>query len=87
MDLGLEGRTAVVTGASRGIGLAITRGLVANGVHVVAGSLRSSGELDELAKDGQVQVLKVNLAEPAGPARLVALAGDRLGHSSEGRSA
>ena len=78
MDLGLEGKTAVVTGAGRGIGLAITRGLVTNGAHVVAGSLRSSDELDELAKDGRVQVLEVNLAEPGGPARLVALAGDRL---------
>ena len=37
MDLGLNGRTAIVTGASRGIGLAVTRGLVAEGVHVVAG--------------------------------------------------
>jgi len=54
MDLGLEGKTAVVTGASRGIGLAITRGLVANGVRVIAGSLKSSDELDALAKDGLV---------------------------------
>jgi NAD(P)-dependent dehydrogenase (short-subunit alcohol dehydrogenase family) len=29
MDLGLEGRRALVTGASRGIGLAVVRGLVA----------------------------------------------------------
>ena len=42
MDLGLTGRTAVVTGASRGIGLAITRGLVAHGAHVVAGARASS---------------------------------------------
>ncbi len=49
MDLGLEGRTAVVTGASRGIGLAITRAVVANGAHVVAGSLKSSDELESLA--------------------------------------
>jgi NAD(P)-dependent dehydrogenase (short-subunit alcohol dehydrogenase family) len=78
MDLGLSGRTAVVTGAGRGIGLAITRGLVANGVHVVAGSRKSSDELKGLAKDGSVQVLEVDLAEPAGPDRLVALAGDRI---------
>jgi NAD(P)-dependent dehydrogenase (short-subunit alcohol dehydrogenase family) len=78
MDLGLTGRTAVVTGASRGIGLAITRGLAANGVHVVAGSQKSSPELDELARDEKVQVLEVDLAEPDGPGRLVALAGDRV---------
>jgi NAD(P)-dependent dehydrogenase (short-subunit alcohol dehydrogenase family) len=75
MDLGLEGRTAVVTGASRGIGLAITRGLAAHGARVVAGARRSSAELDQLAEKGQVQVLEVDLADPGGPGRLVALAG------------
>jgi NAD(P)-dependent dehydrogenase (short-subunit alcohol dehydrogenase family) len=75
MDLGLAGRTAVVTGASRGIGLAIARGLAAHGVHVVAGARTSSAELDQLAKEGSVQVLEVDLADPDGPARLVARAG------------
>ncbi len=74
MDLGLDGRTAVVTGASRGIGLAITRGLAAHGARVIAGARRSSAELDQLAKQGQVRVLEVDLADPGGPARLVALA-------------
>src|SRR6266576_2075529 len=74
MDLGLTGRTAIVTGASRGIGLAITRGLAAHGAHVVAGARRSSAELDELAKEGSVRVLEVDLTDPGGPARLVALA-------------
>lgn len=35
MDLGLEGKTAVVTGASRGIGLAIARAMVREGVSLV----------------------------------------------------
>ena len=34
MDLGLTGKHAVVTGASRGIGFAVARGLVAEGVDV-----------------------------------------------------
>jgi len=78
MDLRLNGRTAVVTGASRGIGLAITRGLVAEGVHVTAGALKSSAELDELSESGMVRVVEVDLAEPGGPAALVAAAGDRI---------
>ncbi len=35
MELGLNGRTAVITGASKGIGKAIARGLAAEGVNVV----------------------------------------------------
>ena len=83
MDLGLTGRTAVVTGASRGIGLAITRGLSANGVHVVAGARRSSPELGQLAQEGSVRVLEVDLAEPGGPGQLVALAGGFLDITDE----
>jgi hypothetical protein len=55
MDLELGGRTAVVTGASKGIGLAITRALAGAGAHVVAGAQRSSAELDELADGGRVR--------------------------------
>jgi NAD(P)-dependent dehydrogenase (short-subunit alcohol dehydrogenase family) len=78
MDLRLNGQTAVVTGASRGIGLAITRGFVAEGAHVYAGALKSSAELDELAGSGLVQVVEVDLGDPGGPARLIAAAGDRI---------
>jgi NAD(P)-dependent dehydrogenase (short-subunit alcohol dehydrogenase family) len=78
MDLRLNGLTAVVTGASRGIGLAVTRGFVAEGVRVTAGALTSSAELDELARTGPVRVVEVDLAAPDGPVRLVAAAGDRI---------
>ena len=49
MDLQLAGKVAVVTGASKGIGLAVTRSLAAEGVRVVAGAMRGSAELDVLA--------------------------------------
>ncbi len=78
MDLGLNGRTAIVTGASRGIGLAVTRGLVAEGARVTAGARKSTAELDELAGTGLVRVVQVDLSGPDGPARLVAAAGDRI---------
>ena len=35
MDLGLKDKVAVITGGSTGIGLAVGRGLAAEGVHVV----------------------------------------------------
>ena len=40
MDLGLAGKRAVVTGASKGIGLAVAQTLAAEGVHVVADRAR-----------------------------------------------
>src|SRR5262249_46782029 len=75
MDLGLAGRTAVVTGASRGSGVAPTRGRAAEGAPAAAGARRSPAELNQLAKEGSVRVLEVALAAPGGPDRLVALAG------------
>lgn len=78
MNVDMTGKTAVVTGASRGIGLAITQALADRGARVIAGARRSSAELDRLAADGAVQVLEADLGGLDGPGRLIALAGDHL---------
>ncbi|MBV1879184.1 MAG: SDR family oxidoreductase [Pseudomonadales bacterium] len=46
MDMGIKGRNAIVTGASRGIGLAIAQGLAAEGVNVALVA-RNSAVLDK----------------------------------------
>jgi NAD(P)-dependent dehydrogenase (short-subunit alcohol dehydrogenase family) len=78
MDLGLTGKVAVVTGASRGIGLAIVRGLAANGAQVIAGARASSAGLDELVRAGQVRAIQVDLTGSSGPAELIEQAGDQI---------
>jgi NAD(P)-dependent dehydrogenase (short-subunit alcohol dehydrogenase family) len=71
MDLNLSGKVAVVTGASKGIGLAITRALAAEGVSVAAGARNGSDELSKLASQSAVKPVLVDLTTPEGPARLV----------------
>ncbi len=71
MDLGLQGKRALVTGASKGIGLAVARRLLAEDVIVVDGSRESSAELDALSKDHGVVHFDVDLSGSEGPAQLV----------------
>ena len=75
MDLSLTDKVAVVTGANKGIGLAITKALLAEGALVVAGS-RSTENLDGLER---VTAMAVDLMAPDGPARLVQRAIDEHG--------
>ena len=75
MDLDLTGKTAVVTGASRGIGLAVTRALTAEGVRVVAGARTPGPELEAAAE----LAVPVDLAVAGGPERLVERALEQLG--------
>jgi NAD(P)-dependent dehydrogenase (short-subunit alcohol dehydrogenase family) len=67
MDLNLADKVAVVTGANKGIGFAVTETLVAEGAYVVAGS-RSTDNLDGL---NRVIAVPVDLAAPGGPGSLV----------------
>ncbi|MFI8296100.1 SDR family NAD(P)-dependent oxidoreductase [Streptomyces nigra] len=78
MSSELNGRTAVVTGASKGIGLAVVEALVQAGAHVVAGSRTTSERLKTLAEEGSVTWVPVDLAEPEAAGELVAAAGGRV---------
>lgn len=73
MDLQLSGRTAVVTGASKGIGLAIVRALATEGVRVTAAARKFTPQLAELG-DAVTQV-PVDLTTPAGADLLATRAG------------
>src|SRR6185437_11210017 len=75
MDLELSGKVAVVTGASKGIGLAVVRELASEGARVVAGA-RTISPLEGIER---VMPLVVDLAKPDGPARLVTHAIERRG--------
>lgn len=81
MDLGLAGRTYVVTGGSRGLGLAGATELVGEDARVVLGSRdgAAAGRAASGLGKGAAVGLAADLADPDAPARLVAAALERYG--------
>jgi 3-oxoacyl-[acyl-carrier protein] reductase len=79
MDLGIEGRTAIICGSSQGLGLACAQALAQEGVHVIingrdAAKLeRTAAELCKIARAG-VTVIAADLASTEGRERLLAAA-------------
>ncbi len=79
----LSGRVALVTGASRGIGYFIARGLAACGAHVIAVA-RTTGGLEELddeikAAGGSATLVPLDLTDMAGIDRLGGAIHERWG--------
>lgn len=84
MDLRLKGLRALVTGASRGLGYAVARGLAGEGVQIALNS-RDAVKLNQaaaaLAAETGVKVAPVpgDVIDPDVPAKLVAEAAQALG--------
>jgi 3-oxoacyl-[acyl-carrier protein] reductase len=83
MDLGIDGRVALVTASSRGLGRASAEALAAEGVRLVL-CARNEGPLREaeealVAEGAEVLAIVADVAEPAVPERLVTAAVERYG--------
>ena len=83
MDLGLDGRTAIVTGASRGIGKYIALELARQGSNVAI-CARTESDLDAAAAEirdegAEVLALPMDVTETGKPERLVEETYDRFG--------
>jgi NAD(P)-dependent dehydrogenase (short-subunit alcohol dehydrogenase family) len=83
MTLNLEGRVALVTGASRGIGYFLAKGLAKAGAHVIAVA-RTQGGLEELDDEiksagGSATLVPLDLADMAGIDRLGGAIHERWG--------
>jgi 3-oxoacyl-[acyl-carrier protein] reductase len=83
MELGLERRSCAVTGASRGIGLAVAERLCSEGARVVLVA-RSADALEEAASrcaaaGGEAEALVLDITVPDAGERMVAAASERFG--------
>lgn len=83
MDLGIEGKVALVTAASKGLGRASAMALAADGVKVVI-CARGADALEQTAADiratgGEVTAIQRDVTEHSAPADLVAATVDTYG--------
>jgi 3-oxoacyl-[acyl-carrier protein] reductase len=72
----LEGRRALVTGASRGIGRAIARELAGAGASVVVAYRSAGEEAEAVATDVRGRAIRADVSSPEEAARLVEEAGE-----------
>ena len=85
MDLQLKGKTALVTGASMGIGRAIAKSLAAEGA-TIAIAARRRNLLEELANEivagggSNPAIIEADVMPDGAPKRLAAAAQNALGH-------
>ncbi|MDG4798863.1 SDR family oxidoreductase [Micromonospora sp. WMMD1082] len=77
----VDGKTVLVTGGSRGIGLMIARGFVAAGAHVIISSRKAEvceAVARELSGSGRCEAIPVDLGRDGGPQELAATVRDRV---------
>src|SRR5882762_10532997 len=82
MDLGLNGRVYVITGASRGLGFATARELVADGAKVVITGRNADTVLaaaGQLGGPGHALGVVADNGEPGAAERLLTAARERFG--------
>jgi 3-oxoacyl-[acyl-carrier protein] reductase len=72
----LDGKRALVTGASRGIGRAIALELAAAGAEVVVGFRSGADEAEEVARETGGRAVQADVSKPEEARRLVEEAGD-----------
>jgi 3-oxoacyl-[acyl-carrier protein] reductase len=83
MDLGIDGKVALVTAGSRGLGRATALALAGEGARIML-SGRDSETLEQARRSvvgagGDAEVLAGDVTDPAEPARLVAATVERFG--------
>jgi len=85
MDLGLTGKVAIITGSSRGLGLASARALALEGCRVVLSGrtektlIDAARQLTELTSADAVHAVRTDVSQPAGVQTLIEETVSRFG--------